>query len=148
MASVMRSFLGFLALLSFSIACSGQNAKSESIKASGTIQLGGVPQEVLSCAMTGASHQLTLSLTLKNGATVILPIHESTVKLRADKASTAETLACSKSEKDGSGSEQHYAGDISLSCGAGEAALVMELHIECGVAPVSNRDPDDKGPTN
>lgn len=96
--------------------------------------------------MSGTSHHLTLSISLSTGALVILPIHENTVTLKADEKSTPKTLACSKHEKSGSGSDEHYAGDISLSCGEGQTALVMALNIECGVAPPSNRGPNEKGP--
>ncbi len=113
---------------------------------SGTISLGEVSQEVTSCSMSGRGAELTLNLLLKEGASVILPIHESIVLLKLDDKSSAVKLSCAKHSKVGGGSGGYYAGDISLSSGAAQTALMMKLHIECGNEPsFSNTDPDEQG---
>ena len=115
---------------------------------SGSLSLGGSPQEVGACAMTGSGATTVLTLRLKSGAIVTLPIHESNVFVQVTADASKESLSCSKHAKDGSGSSNNYDGDITLSCGEGKSALEMALSIKCGIAGPSNRSPDEKGPPN
>ena len=115
---------------------------------SGTLSLAGTPQDVGACAISGSGVAAALALTLKSGAIVTLPIHESSVVVQASADGSKETLSCEKHSMSGSGSDTNYAGDITLLCGEGKSALEMALSIQCGVAGPSNRSPDDEGPPN
>ena len=96
--------------------------------------------------MSGSGLGAALALTLKSGAIITLPIHESSVAVQASADAGKESLSCEKRSMSGSGSDTNYEGDITLSCGQGKSALELTLSIQCGVAGPSNRSPDDKGP--